>query len=211
MVFFRSLSLLLCASAAVLSCVNGFSSVAPQRRLAASTGRFSKRASATPAVTMRKGRPSAKKTIGKKVGETKKAGSGESGPPLNWLEVAASESELPAEEGGSKAVTLPGGLVVMLQRRKARVYCLSSSCKKCKFPLLNSEFEEETQSIVCGVCGSKYSITTGAETGVQKKSGLAGMVGNVMSANTAGGPISAYQVRQAEDGKIYAAIGYKYE
>ena len=160
-------------------------------------------------VLMRKGRPSARKVAGKKSDE-KKSGEGAGSAPLNWLEVAASESELP-EEGASKAVTLPGGLVVMLTRRKNRVSCLSSSCKTCKYPLLNAKFEEDTESLVCGVCGQKYSITTGAEAGVEKKTGLAGVLGDVMSSNKGGGPISAYQVKKAENGRILAAIGYKYE
>ena len=159
-------------------------------------------------LTMRKGRPSTKNVGkgGKKKDEKSSANS--NGPAYNWLPVAANEEELPSGEGDTKAVTLPGGLVVMLRRTQGTVRCMSSSCTKCKYPLLNAAYEEETNSIVCGVCGSKYSVTSGELTGREEKNGLAGMLGNVMS-STKGGPISAYSMKKDTDGTIFAAIGYK--
>jgi len=127
-----------------------------------------------------------------------------SGP--NWVQIAAAESELP-EEGKTKAVTLPGGKVLMVLKTGDSFHLLGTSCKKCKFPLLNADVDRDEGSIACSVCGTKYSYESGA-TGLYPKvpkSGPAAMFSDIMS-SSGGGPIEAYEVKTAPTGKVYAAM-----
>lgn len=61
---------------------------------------------------------------------------------------------------------------------------------------------------MCGVCGSKFDYRSGALVGRVAKEGLSGLFGSLMSKNV-GGPISAFEVRQATDGKVYVASANK--
>eukprot|EP00614_Pseudopedinella_elastica_P011810 CAMPEP_0172595082 /NCGR_PEP_ID=MMETSP1068-20121228/14640_1 /TAXON_ID=35684 /ORGANISM="Pseudopedinella elastica, Strain CCMP716" /LENGTH=169 /DNA_ID=CAMNT_0013393461 /DNA_START=40 /DNA_END=549 /DNA_ORIENTATION=+ len=167
---------------------------------------------------MRKGRPSSK---------LNRKPQAKQGPKPNWIEIAASKDKLPQEDGKIVAVSLPSddkfvlGKILMVLRKdsctgsegpvgypadEATYYCLGSSCTKCKFPLMKSDLDEQDETLICGVCGSKYSYKTGAAMGTVKKEGVAGWFGNVMS-NNSGGAIEAYQVRGTEGGKYFAAIG----
>lgn len=77
-----------------------------------------------------------------------------------------------------------------------------------QFPLLNSQCDDVDGSLECGVCGTKFSFSTGKMTGINKKEGLAGVFGNVMSSSP-GGNLAAYEVKAAPNGKVYAAMGLK--
>ena len=152
---------------------------------------------------MRKGRPSTRLVP---------KGSGKSSSPTpNWVQIYDSEEKLTSLEDGKGRViqnpTNPSKQLMVLKRGE-KVYALSASCTKCKFPLLNSEFDDAESSIVCPVCGSKFSLKSGAPTGRIDKQGVAGLFSSVMSSSP-GGAIEAYEVRQAPNGRVYAAIGMK--
>lgn len=150
-------------------------------------------------ISMRKGRPS---TNIPKIPKEQ----GSSGPAVNWVEI--NETSLPVDDGTAKAVTLPGDKIMMVLKKDETFFGLSSSCTKCKFPLLKAAIDEETDSVICDVCGSKFSYKNGDKTGRQKKEGLAGMFSDVMSSGN-GGPLESFEVRKAPNGKVYVAAGLK--
>lgn len=152
-------------------------------------------------LSMRKGRPSTNL-------KQKKPPSDSSSQSVNWVVIAPSESDLPSEDGETAAVTLSGGKLLMVLRKNEKYHALSTSCTKCKFPLLKAQCDDDEPSLVCDVCGTKYDYTTGKVTGKKDKEGVAGVFSNIMSSSP-GGPIEAYEVKVAPNGKVYAAMGTK--
>lgn len=151
-------------------------------------------------MSMRKGRPSSN------IPKVPSKGAGQ--PERKWVEIAASEADLPQTDGKTAAIELKDDKVLMVLRKEGAWFGLGSSCTKCKFPLLKSEFDESGEALICGVCGSKFNLKTGEMTGKVEKEGVAGFFGSMMSANK-GGPIESFEIRTAATGKVYAAVALK--
>ena len=187
--------------AILVSVVMLFTTDALTSRSSFATTRPSPRSHSRGTITMRKGRPSTK------IGRGLKSNEQPSSSKVNWVQIAASESELPSDDGGTKALDL-GGKVYMVLKKNDNFHLLGSSCTKCQFPLLNSEIDEADGTLVCNVCGSKFQYQNGGAIGRVTKEGIAGWFGNVMSSKP-GGNIEAFVVRTNEAGKVYAAFGTK--
>jgi len=64
------------------------------------------------------------------------------GPPPDLVEVAFAD-EVPAEDGGRKAVDIPGSQQpLMLMRYKNKIIGTAAQCTRCKFPLVGADYAD---------------------------------------------------------------------
>jgi len=81
------------------------------------------------------------------------------GPPPDLVEVAFAD-EVPPEDGGRKAVDIPGSQQpLMLMRYKNKIICSAAQCTRCKFPLVGADFADD--ALTCKVCGTVFKLPNG--------------------------------------------------
>eukprot|EP00565_Helicotheca_tamesis_P003462 CAMPEP_0185734532 /NCGR_PEP_ID=MMETSP1171-20130828/22801_1 /TAXON_ID=374046 /ORGANISM="Helicotheca tamensis, Strain CCMP826" /LENGTH=186 /DNA_ID=CAMNT_0028404549 /DNA_START=163 /DNA_END=723 /DNA_ORIENTATION=+ len=186
-------------------------------------------------MTMRKGRPSLKKTINAGLSgspsKVKPMGGDEviaapAGTRTNWVPVAGitSMKDLPQEENvvklvDTKAPTLMNGATnptgaVAIINYEGKTYCFSSSCSSCQIPLTkakvlppNDETDNKDPRLVCDFCKATYNIRTGE---VLEDAGEKGFVGGIVSgliSSKGKVPLPTYDLGE-QNGKVFINLPY---
>jgi len=74
------------------------------------------------------------------------------GPPPDLVEVAFAD-EVPAEDGGRKAVDIPGSQQpLMLMRYKNKIIGSAAQCTRCKFPLVGADYADNALTWCVQIC-----------------------------------------------------------
>lgn len=183
----RSITLILAATASLLSSTNGFtpSLTTPTR---------------SETQLMAKGRRSLRKTVKEAGGSNARGvkpmgGEMEATKRTNWIPVQgiSSMADLPKAENEVQLVntkaeklmdsaTNPDGAVSIVNY-EGSTYCFSSSCSACKIPLTkakvfapNEETQNTTPRLSCDFCKATYNIRSGERVENAEKAGLLGGV-----------------------------------
>lgn len=167
-------------------------------------------------MTMRKGRPSLRKTVGGTKGQTPLSQSSPT-PNQNWTPIP-NLSSLPKEKGVVKLVetfapaltdprTNPNG-AVSVANYDEKTFCFSMGCSSCKIPLTKAriiEANEETDMkdprIACDFCGSTYNIRTGECLADSESKGIVGGVMKGLFAKNKKEPLRTFDLGE-RNGKV---------
>ncbi|CAM9282261.1 unnamed protein product [Phaeothamnion confervicola] len=154
-------------------------------------------------LSMRKGRPSQR--------VRPSGGSADKPKPLSakWLEVCQ-ETDIKPGEGATKAIaTKVQGkeFLFVLVRHADKVYAISESCGKCKFPLIDGTLvETEASQIKCPLCGQTFSLSSGKQGALLGPPGwMQGIVSGIMAKGEVN-DIKAYETKVTLSGQVLVRI-----
>mmetsp|Transcript_6333 Transcript_6333/g.13278 ORF Transcript_6333/g.13278 Transcript_6333/m.13278 type:complete len:218 (-) Transcript_6333:24-677(-) len=181
-------------------------------------------------VTMRKGRPSLKKTINGGMSKSKPNPMGgkeiiERSRPMQWLPVAglATIDDLPKEENKvtlintmadvlMDAAVNPSGSVAVTTF-EGNTFCFAASCAICKIPMdkakiyLPTEESGKDVRVCCDFCGVTFNARTGKrlENAPERKAGLlGGLVKGLFNASPSVN-LETYDLGE-QDGKVMISV-----
>mmetsp|Transcript_37414 Transcript_37414/g.87255 ORF Transcript_37414/g.87255 Transcript_37414/m.87255 type:complete len:217 (-) Transcript_37414:335-985(-) len=180
-------------------------------------------------MTMRKGRPSLKKTVRAGISDRTVPMGGDEivkrSTPIKWVSVegAPSLDDLPKDENKVKLInTMADALIdgavnpygsVAVTTFQGKTYCFAASCSCCKIPMdkakvyVPNEESGKDPRVCCDFCGSTFNARSGKrlENAPERSSGLlGGFVKGLFSASPTIG-LNTYDLGE-QNGKVVIAV-----
>ncbi|KAG5193004.1 hypothetical protein JKP88DRAFT_346377 [Tribonema minus] len=170
---------------------------------------------------MRKGRKSPRKMLN----ELKGPGAAKSvDANATWLQVLNTDKEVGAEQGSTKLVNgkyAGDDLYFLLVRWGGKMYTVSESCGRCKFPLTDAKScgrckfpltdakitsgDGGAPIMTCPLCGATYDARTGERGAIASQGGLKDAFAGMM-AQKEPKDLRAYETRVTPDGAVVRVI-----